>query len=431
MRPEVVFLCLFCLVGCGEPTFQEPNEPVRKPAEIPYRIIAGEKPNQYQVELLPPDHSYALSGYTILKNSKDSVKAAQLNKALSTTGSLIDDDVVGGETYSYELYLDGDAHPTFASTIQVPSDFIFDKPTHFFEELKSKKIGRMYFENNGVLYTDGQDVALDVDEIHVGNDANISIRAFDYWKPAEKFKDGKNSQPISIKVKRIEGQLYIANAGETGGEGRKGLTGNEGDQGTPGIWVPQIPRNDPKGLYKWTVSCVYKGDPDWKPYSDEQQQLSPYDKWLRENPARGGRGGVGKQGYPGYPGMRGGNGGPVFIEVPKDQVSKVTVIRSGGAPGRGGEGGDGGPGGRGGPPGTIHCYHDDLPRCCSNPPWGLTGDTGKPGTRGQVGAWGEDSLVTINGEIQPAIKREAFPFDRDRFELSLGPIKKPETGGSK
>lgn len=358
----------FLLTACGGVKFNDPKAPAAEPAPpptvqaqaLPYQIIPLAEPNHYQIRLKNPGGN----AWVVVKSSP-SMQNAQLILA-THSDAVSDDQVTGGNRYTYELKPTSDGETQYQATINVPNDRVFAETTVLTSDSQLKMTGgRLFFKKDAKLMTLGHGIDYDLDEVNGENAKIVTFAEGEPFASAALGQPGMNAEPIHLKIKHIVGHLDIISRGQRGGRGLKGAPGLEGAKGAGGHLQNYL--SNPNLMF-----------PTCGP------------------PLPGATGGPG---FPGSMGMPGGIPAQVTLDIPPEELSKVTVTVLPGEGGLGGEGGDGGLGGlsgdnldvtnRGGSQGCVVSTHQD-PKYRS--------ESGPKGSEGAVGAGSAmASHLIING----------------------------------
>lgn len=323
----------------------------------------------------------------------DSAKLTSFEVNTSRGGSLEDEDLQAGSTYTYMIgkQEDGEFLKAREETISVPEDFVVSGVVDLKEEHARSlgKVFRIFFEKDSALKTNGKDVTLEAEEIFSRGGKFQTFSASDV---APMGYNGAPSGKLNLKVGRISGPFTIEIRGQKGGRGFRGATGPQGLQGPP----------SPKNIVDIGFEIVsHFPEGCSKAYYSPDNRVCPglsYEecRW-RYHPGVGGKGGTGGVGFPGNPGFKGGDVEDAFLEIPP-LSEEFKVIYEPGARGQGGEHGDGGPGGPGGP--GAPTKNNSPGRPCEGSPDGRPGDHGPNGPEGPDGIPGNKGRLFINGVEQ-------------------------------
>jgi hypothetical protein len=263
-------------------------------------------------------------------------------------GMWMDSFLSDGTEYAYEL-LAADGSLRARAQTRTGRDWLVEGEQRLPQNYASIK--RLFFAPNAVLVTEGLPLDWKLNELRGAPGARWV--SFLRERPATPGYTARSSGSGRVEVQRASGSLRLEWRGETGAQGRDGLSpeqrGPKGRNGSPGRW----------GLDR----C-----------------------------SNGSRGEPGGRGLEGLAGSRGENGGDLEsfelqLRYPDSSFLMEVVSEPGlgGPGGRGGAGGRGGEGGRGGSAGGVDC--SDGPTGPEGPqgPVGTSGEKGNEGRRnGQV-----------------------------------------------
>ena len=232
-----------------------------------------------------------------------------------------------------------------------------------------ESIGRLTILEGGVLATDGQELALDVQEIVSWNGVIDTTPQ----NPALTIgSSGRSGKLFHLTAKSGSGQLKIISAGQNGATGQQGSTGDAGGTGGRGS----------DGADNFSTECWLAS---FSPFGHEPGGTGHCSKnWYCSKQtgdgAQGARGGTGRVGLSGGPG---GDASPVLVELADPTGIQISTEVRIGKGGDGGLGGNGGPGGGGGDPGSRDSKN--LCRVAERGPQGPVGDQGPQGPTGKDG----------------------------------------------
>lgn len=313
-----------------------------------FRILVGEKPNAYVVQVDPPADSTG-----VMRETADGENAFHLQ-------TLKDTELKPGGTYVYRFL--GSRVPPVIVTL--PIDLVVSSSS--MELSGDQRFRRVFFSEGSQIVTGGQDLRLMAEEIHLTS--NSSIRSF---QPSDRPVSGamaKDGGKVQISASRIIGSLTIDLSGQAGADGSTGPAHRE-----PAAKGPDAVSGF--SLVRRVSDC---------------KEL----KW-------GGRGLDGLIGQPGLPGGNGGGGGAAFILVQDMSQADIRFSSEGGLGGRGGLGGPGQPGGA---PGqgeagytAIGVEPHEIQTFCPRANHGA-GEAGSQGREGPAGREGSKGRLEINGQ---------------------------------
>ena len=278
----------------------------------------------------------------------------------------------------------------FESEYNSPTDIIYNHEINLTQETEVSA-HRIYFNKNGHLYTNGNNLKISADQIIVTNDDEVNQgRAEDTYHIVT-FRDPEIATSNTMKASYIEvkspkaiGNLKVALTGRNGADGVDGIDKARAE-GT--ILNAQAPAGE-NGANGEIVRVVERGEslgPD----------LPPNDIIVtncKKPPTNGSNGTDGLPGADGTDGVNGGATGNIYVEVLDDSQFTLTAHLRPGKGGRGGKGSPGQLGGKGGAPGNTFGV-------C---PPAKPGADGKSGTDGKNGKDGKDGQV---GEIVTQVKK--------------------------
>ena len=380
-----LLLACIALNGCSGVDFADPG--TEKDPEVvkilsndhlKAEVLGGEEANSYQIRFSFPK---SRSGTWFLKKiAQDDARAFVLPiSPAQLVSGFLDADVRAGRKYAYSLSdgLGSDSKETNPLEIEVPKDLKLSEFKDSGPNSATEIIGyrRLFLEKSNWLSTLGRQFSIDVEEIHSNGG---EIQTFPEEKSGDLGQNGRAGGILSIRVKRVVGNLRIVLRGEKGGQGLKGPQGSKGATGAQG--------RETHEREVMTYFCY----PQLKYWLDREGQAH-----LHRHPGRGGRGATGSQGFQGYEGKPGGSTGDLDLRVSELDPSQIQILLQPGAGGLGGEGGDGGPGGDPGPGGSVPGDRA-CKECCPSIP-GDPGDHGPQGPRGPEGQGGVKGVVTFNG----------------------------------
>ncbi len=372
-------------------------------------IIKGDEINDYKVQInLPP--SLKSEELEIKRDILDPKLIGKFKEGnwkeivLPSAGTIVDSDVAPEQElrYSFRAKDKGSFRLLFEEKIKIPYDLeITDDqvlvsgktiplskfasfPVELEAEKKTEKsqidskfysVGRIYFSQGAKLFTMGQDINLDVDEIH---SKGAELGTFPSGSKAFLNVEGRGGGRLIVNVNKLIGPLNVSARGEAGGDGLNGkepgaeLNGAAGRKGenfcTPNLTEVHVCNG--AFIENKDANCNY---PDLK----------------------GESGSPGLKGYPGTNGRRGGDTGSIGIRIRELQNEDLIWMKEAGMGGEGGRGGIGGAGGPGGAPGTIRNYSGQD--YCVAP--GNERQRGSPGSRGETGDSGRGGLTGNLGSI--------------------------------
>lgn len=316
-----------------------------------FRILVGEKPNEYSVQIDPPADSTG-----VLRETADGQNAFRLQSA-------IDGALKPGLTYIYR-FLGSQADPVI---VTLPIDLVV---TGSLKGLSAdQRFRRVFFLEGSELLTLGQDLRLLAEEIQLA--PNSSVKSFHSSDRPAPGAPAKSGGKIEITASRMIGSLTIDLSGQAGADGSTG----------PAYREPAAKGAD--AVVGFTLG---------RRVSDCQEL-----KW-------GSRGSDGLMGLLGLPGGNGGTGGTAILLIRDMSEADVRFSAEGGL---GGRGGLGGPGQSGGAPGqgevgytAVGGYPSEIQTPCPRPNHG-SGSTGPQGREGFPGREGSKGSLQINGQKIP------------------------------
>lgn len=331
-------------VGKSPSTAHEAAQSVLFPLSGPhFRILVGEKPNEYSVQIHPPADSTG-----VMRETADGQNAFRLQAAT-------DSGLKPGGTYIYRFL----GSQAAAVIVTLPVDLVV---TGSLKGLSAdQRFRRVFFSEGSELLTQGQDLRLLAEEIYMA--PNSTIRSFHSSDRPAPGVQAKSGGKVEILARQMTGALVIDLQGQSGADGAQGPAYSE-------------PASKGKDL---TVGFSFGRQ------VSECKEL----KW-------GPRGSDGLPGRQGLPGGDGGVGGQLQLKVTDLTKASVQFTAEGGL---GGRGGLGGPGQLGGDPGRSEYGHTysgiaQIPCPSLNHGPGATGPEGREGFTGREGAKGS---LEING----------------------------------
>lgn len=280
--------------------------------------------------------------------------------------------------------------------IVIPTDVVIEGERNW-DDLAVKKIftekmqwGRVFFMENSILTTQGQNLFLKANQI-LSN--NATVRSFPRGQTA-KSGDGKSGGKITLISAKAEGFLKFELRGEDGGEGLPGKAPDASLKGVAGLRGYQaVLEGRQMGVMYYQVTC-------------------------QSQPTNGSDGFPGRQGFAGQQGGRGGDTAALEIQIANESEFHAEWIRD---PGHGGNGGEGGLGGAGGDAGQAGLSGYDLMERqepgTMRPGGGLVEGScrlANPGHPGPQGPRGNPGDRGFEGRTQPVClwkdsKRECQP----------------------
>lgn len=299
-------------------------------------------------------------------------------------GVYFDTSAEPGKTYKYVL---GSMHGedflrSADKEVTIPQDLVVRGRVKLDD---TQSFGRIFFEENSTLTTNGKPLKLTVTEI-------VSkwgtIETFPESQKARAGTNGRTPGEIRINAERATGRLRIISRGETGGDGLDGSSGQKGAlgfAGTSGSWGmnPELykvfSRNFIDSFERFMRQYPKPpGDREWNFTLGEMRRFV-----CASQPTNGGRGGAGSPGGDGCDGGIGGDSSRVYIAVTENGDFQVSVSAEPGKAGLAGRIGKGGEGGAGGPPGPL-----DQAHLCQPAHEGNRGEPGMDGRQGRIGVAG-------------------------------------------
>jgi hypothetical protein len=280
-------------------------------------------PNAYQV-LIPVNQEFG--EVVIQRTGPDKVKQ-QLVLASSHFGA-IDEKVKSGETYLYE-WNGQKTELTIPVDFEVKGEMSFGQKETEVLFKPGANWGRIWFHENAILTTLGQDLELKANELIF---VKATLRSFRVGQQAGVGVDGRSGGRLRLKALKASGVLNLELRGEKGGVGLPG--------------ADQFSRTSPFGQLCGDGICL-----------DQHQCVSG-------GPVQGGQGGIGKNG---------GSTPITNIDIADTRDLNLQILSE---PGYGGQGGAGGRSGLA-PPTTFgdrRIYLGCMP--------GAVGPEGFPGSSG-------------------------------------------------
>lgn len=334
---RILFLIALLASGCAvDVKDAEPAAPVKIQSSGYYSIQAGEKINDYKVEIHLPDQAASI----------DRVDLGDKQVAIISPNSTLDTSVEPGRSYEYQVVTVKGQKLSFR--VDVPKDLEVRAPYILTSPKNSYR--RVFISSQGSILTEGRDVELNIEFLSA--EAGARIATFANGSRAADGGFGRNAGMLNLNLMNAKGDLVIDVSGENGG---KGVDGQPWERARAGEDLP----------VKVALNC----------------SAAP------------------KLGYPGENGIAGrtggnagpgGNSGSLAMKLGNTANLRYSIVKRVGA---GAPGGKGGPGQQGGQGGLSERERQDSGHICASPhvpPRGPDGKTGPTGADGQPSAPGQD-----------------------------------------
>ncbi len=371
----VPFFLLFFMIGCGG----SPDKPVRPQAaptepagtvtnetlpSADFHLQPQPEPGVYELAIEWDAANLLVDEVWIEKATKTKPRE-YLHRSQLSQGTYQDKELRYGENYDYQVFAisDGRTFPLGAMSLSLPEDWVVPEGEQAWVQ---RPLGRLFLSKGSVIRLEGNDLSLELLELH---SEGGTIETFRAGETASEANAGRSGGRIHIKAGLAVGNLTLASRGESGGPGTCGQNGNPG---APGSNVPPVfSLLDGRMVMTARVSI---------------SKEKPRKFVLERLPATDGQNG--EPGSPGTNGASGGASGGIRLEVERAESFLPVIVSQGGAGGTGGRGGAGGAGGEGG-------LVTDLPPSPHPLMGGRKGAEGAPGSDGTVGEKGTDGPIEV------------------------------------
>lgn len=382
----ICFAVTMFTMGCG--TVKQEDAKVGPTASaLGLKVVDGKLPKTSQVEV---DWSeVAIEGpFTLHRRKVEELNEEDLSKKLDQTKTrFVDNAVVAGEAYVYNLSVVEATQRRVVATnkILVPGDFTVKGRMVLKDANVPKRIRTLTFEKDAILFTIGENVKLEADEI-VSEDGQIVSFPADHFP--NRGVNGRSGGEITVRAKKATGVLTVQGLGQNGGQGADGVDGVNGEPGVAGNPGKSHPKNPQDQLNLKALREQCRKFIEQNNFRQVQRRVK-----CDVKPTNGTDGGSGSNGTPGGVGGAGGDSATVRVEIDQMDTLNLKLIVEPGLPGKGGVGGRAGLGAAGGAAGEI----DFLLGCPAAVP-GQDGVNGKAGPDGAFGPKGK--------RINPVVVRQ-------------------------
>nr|BFD61396.1 hypothetical protein BdHM001_00770 [Bdellovibrio sp. HM001] len=337
--------------------------------DFTFEILEDEAPNHYFVRVSFQE----INGVTVHVDMNDSTLELKPNAPTLLS-------VLGGDQLSFKVTAYNSNGVMVLSTrknLQVPTDLVVTRTLSLNKDT-NWNLGRLYFDPNAVLKTNGYLLSIEAQKIMAAaNSQIVTLNSNEVWTTPSTKQGGS----ISIRAKEAAGYLMI------------NMTGAKGKNGRSGLEIENL-----IGIRKATDG--YDGnDGEWD--GDEDCTEDRYSGRTRcgiidlrcvSQPTNGEDGEDGPNGADGENGSDGGDTGNLFVQIDNHVNFTLKMLLKPGMGGLGGQGAPGKAGGKGGKAGSL-----DDQRVCKPAANGKDGAPGKPGRAGQTGKPGKVGTIELNG----------------------------------
>lgn len=320
---------------------------------------------------------------TLRKTTGDESKTI----VLGANGELpIDEDVISGKRYRYEL-LSATGAVIATAEVEIPLDLRLDEDFTVTKENNPFKAGKRYrrlgFASGVSLTTSGTDVVIQAERVYFERNTIQSWTEHDRSPSLDMKKDGGL---IELRADQAVGEVHFALRGRHGENGPDqfgetadlSLKGRSGAKGAPARHETFWRSLDGTASNTRMARCV-------------------------EQATDGATGEPGLRGWQGARGGRGGDAASLIVAVANREELRLTAQSRPGEGGAGGLGSPGGEGGEGGPAGER--FHTELKNTpipaiilhenCREARAGARGPQGERGLNGEFGERGREGTVCL------------------------------------